>query len=808
MPNYISNGVFETNTATGSSQTPAGWTATSGSPDLQTDGNFEWANFGWMPSDLDAADGGGYVSIFSNSSFNEGFSTTLNTPVQTGVAYTFSFDFYVNDTDGSTNQPGATDLTVTIGSQTLTIPIDSTGQTAPYWQTASFTFTATENTSDFSIATSSDPGALNLTGIALDNLALEPVPDYIVEGTGGADLIDIDYEDDPEGDRIDAGDNLAGDNDDSVEAGAGNDTVFAGLGNDTVLGQGGDDLIFGGPGDDDLRGQGGNDTIAGEAGNDTLRGGAGADELDGGAGNDDLAGNAGTDTLSGGADNDTLQGGSGDDVLFGDGGDARWSYEVYTQNFGSGNGQAFTIEDGTLAGSGTQDTLDIDALGQAATGDADPDDFGVIFTSTLYAPEAGTYRFTTTSDDGSTIRILDSQGNPVNFTNQTGNDGPFLDNDFHQAPTTRWGEVDLDANETYTIEVRVWENAGGEVLSGTITPPGGVETSLDESPLILGAETAAGDDVLDGGADADLIFGGGGNDTLTTGENDTLFGGDGDDLFILGPQTETGDGTITITGGEGDETDGDTLLLTPDIGRDDITFTNTDDTAGGLSGNFTMADGTVVTFNEIENIICFTPGTRILTDRGERPIETLRPGDGIVTRDHGVQPLRWIGNSTVRGEGRFAPIRIDPSVMPGARRALLVSPQHRILFEGYRAELLFGSDEVLVSAAHLEDGHTVRAEPCNAVTYLHLMLDQHEVIYAEGAATESFHAGASGLTAISDAAREEMFTLFPELRSNAGAHGQTARHCLKRHEARLLWQDMPMAAAQLSGGAATLPLSA
>jgi hypothetical protein len=785
MPNLITNGVFETNTATGASQAPAGWTATSGSPDLQSDGSFEWASFGWMPADLDASDGGGYVSIYSSGTFNEGFATTLNAPVQAGVAYTFSFDFYVNDSDGTTNQPGATELIVTIGSQTLTIPIDSTGQTAPYWQTASFSFTATDTTSDFGISTSSDPGALNLTGIALDNLALEPVPDFIVEGTGGADLIDIDYEGDPEGDRIDAGDNATGNEDDSVEAGAGNDTVFAGAGNDTVLGEGGDDSIFGGDGDDDLRGGGGTDTLFGEAGDDILRGGGGADSLEGGAGNDDLRGQAGTDTLIGGAGNDTLAGGADDDVLFGDGGGGgRWAYEVYTQDFTSANGQAFTIESGTLAGSGTQDTLDIDALGQAATGQTNPEDFGVIFTSTLFAPEAGTYRFTTTSDDGSTIRILDSAGNALNFTNQTGNDGPFLDNDFHQAPTTRWGDVTLDAGQTYTIEVRVWENAGGQVLSGTVTPPGGVAEDLGTSDLVIGPEGEAGDDLLDGGAGSDLVFGGGGNDTILADQGDTLVGGDGDDLFILQDFAAPG-AAITLTGGEGGETGGDTLQLTADIGRDDITFTNTDDAAGGLSGSFTV-NGTLVTFSEIENIICFTPGARILTPQGERPVESLRAGDMVVTRDHGPQPLRWTGRRTVPGTGRFAPIRVAPHVLDGARAPLTVSPQHRFLFTGYKAELMFGCDEVLVAAKHLVDGLSVVETPCAAVTYIHLMFDRHEVIHAEGAATESFHAGDIGLSAIEDGAREELFALFPELRSHPERYGPTARPCLRRHEARLL----------------------
>ena len=152
----------------------------------------------------------------------------------------------------------------------------------------------------------------------------------------------------------------------------------------------------------------------------------------------------------------------------------------------------------------------------------------------------------------------------------------------------------------------------------------------------------------------------------------------------------------------------------------------------GCRANFTMADGTVVNFTEIENIICFTPGTRILTETGERPVESLRPGDRVITRDHGAQPVRWIGKSTVPGRGRFAPVRVASHVI-GARRDLVVSPQHRLLFEGYECELLFGTDEVLLAAArHLEDGCNVLRQDRALVTYIHLMFDAHEVIYAEG----------------------------------------------------------------------------
>lgn len=72
------------------------------------------------------------------------------------------------------------------------------------------------------------------------------------------------------------------------------------------------------------------------------------------------------------------------------------------------------------------------------------------------------------------------------------------------------------------------------------------------------------------------------------------------------------------------------------------------------------------------------------------------------------------------------------------------------------------------------------------VSYLHLLLDRHEVICANGAATESFFPGDTALAALADPARDEMFALFPDLRSHAGAFGDTARLCLKAHEARIL----------------------
>jgi hypothetical protein len=296
-----------------------------------------------------------------------------------------------------------------------------------------------------------------------------------------------------------------------------------------------------------------------------------------------------------------------------------------------------------------------------------------------------------------------------------------------------------------------------------------------------------GDDTLSGGAGADELSGGDGNDSISVNENDTASGGDGDDYFEVLPGSEVGAGTINIVGGEGAETLGDTLDFNGLIGFGDITYTNTDPgVGGGMSGFATLGDGTVVNFDEIENvIICFTEGTRIATPRGVREIEDLEIGDLVVTRDHGLQPIRWVGKRTVPARGALAPIRFDPHVI-GNERALYVSPQHRMLMQGVEASLLFGESEVLASAKHLVNGSTVTEVHGGTVTYVHIMFDQHEIIYAEGAASESFYPGGTGLNAVEEEAREELFSLFPELRSHEGAYGDTARLCLKAHESRLL----------------------
>lgn len=181
-------------------------------------------------------------------------------------------------------------------------------------------------------------------------------------------------------------------------------------------------------------------------------------------------------------------------------------------------------------------------------------------------------------------------------------------------------------------------------------------------------------------------------------------------------------------------------------------------------------------------VTCFTQGTRIRTDRGDRPVETLKPGDMVATVDHGLQPLRWIGRRTVPAQGAFAPVLFRRGSI-GNDRDLLVSQQHRMLVRDWRVELHTGHAEALAPAKHLVNGHSIALRPGGHVTYLHLLFDRHELVWSEGCISESFHPGALGWSSMDEAARTEILSLFPEL-SQRGlqAFGPTARPTLRAYE--------------------------
>ncbi|MFN4153025.1 MAG: Hint domain-containing protein [Paracoccaceae bacterium] len=183
-------------------------------------------------------------------------------------------------------------------------------------------------------------------------------------------------------------------------------------------------------------------------------------------------------------------------------------------------------------------------------------------------------------------------------------------------------------------------------------------------------------------------------------------------------------------------------------------------------------------------IPCFVAGTLIRTDRGEVPVEQIRPGDRLQTMDNGLRPVVWAGQRRVCGLGNMAPVRFGAGVA-GNRRRLLVSPQHRMLVTGWQSELMMGERETLAAAAHLVNGRSICRMRRPLVTYVHLLCEDHQVIFAEGAATESLFAGGKSLSAFDHSARAEIRRLFPDLCPVRGTGTGIARPVLNRVAARL-----------------------
>ncbi len=193
-------------------------------------------------------------------------------------------------------------------------------------------------------------------------------------------------------------------------------------------------------------------------------------------------------------------------------------------------------------------------------------------------------------------------------------------------------------------------------------------------------------------------------------------------------------------------------------------------------------------------VICFTQGTMILTEHGERPVEDLAVGDLVQTQNSGLQPIRWISSRHLDSVFLAGAAHMNPVlILAGALRPnvpsrdLLVSPQHRMCLEVATAQLLFGSDRVLVAAKHLINDRTIReARDLGHVTYFHMLFDAHQIVFANGAPSESLHTGDVALSALDKSARDEVLELFPELINRQTIGEKTAYPVLKSYEVRVL----------------------
>ncbi|MEW9918366.1 Hint domain-containing protein [Marimonas sp. MJW-29] len=274
-----------------------------------------------------------------------------------------------------------------------------------------------------------------------------------------------------------------------------------------------------------------------------------------------------------------------------------------------------------------------------------------------------------------TIRAYDENGNEVPVT-ITGGSNHTVSGNTITAGLTNYTPASVEASALIQIAgpvsqiVITYDNGGTTQQAVYISdikfdavPLGSNDDTVQAGGGNDFVDSGAGDDSVSGGTGNDTIYGGqgadtlsgdSGNDTIYAGVGDTATGGDGDDTFLI-DTSQLGGGTITITGGEGAETVGDTLDFNGQLQVGSVVITNADDDAGGKSGTATLLDGTTVTFSEIESIICFANGTAIETPYGPRPVESLMPGDLVLTRDHGPQPSSMEGRTDGGRAGRLCP---------------------------------------------------------------------------------------------------------------------------------------------------------
>lgn len=201
-----------------------------------------------------------------------------------------------------------------------------------------------------------------------------------------------------------------------------------------------------------------------------------------------------------------------------------------------------------------------------------------------------------------------------------------------------------------------------------------------------------------------------------------------------------------------------------------------------FSGGWSDTDGI-----DYDEVVCFTLDCRIDTPRGPVPITDLCPGDMLLTADNGPQPLRWIGRSDIPGLKRVAgdlhPVLIRKDAFGPGRpaRDIRVSPQHRFCLGD--AALLFHDEEMLAPAKGLVDGARVVVDrSARPVSYVHLLLDRHELLFCDGVQTESFQPAFRTMAMMDPRTRSDLARAI----GDRMAHYTAVRPALRPWEAPLL----------------------
>jgi len=505
-------------------------------------------------------------------------------------------------------------------------------------------------------------------------------------------------------------------------------------------------------------------------------------------------------------------------------------------------GDSVTVTGASYSGSGYSSA--IYSGGDSISPGATPGDTGVIlstgaaasFTNSFWQANHTGARSTNTGGPNN-----DSDFNAIAGTNTY--DASFLEVDFIPDGGTMTmqfvfasDEYPEFSNTVYNDMVGVWVNGQHVPLSviNTATAVGGVNQSENQNlyndntndayntemdgftvtmtltmPVNAGAVNSIKvgiADVADSAYDSNLLIAGGSLQTDLVAQDDaiTLQEGTTKTVDLLANDDNVTGGTLTITHingvpvSAGDSVtlatgqvvtlnaDG-TIDLETDSDNDTVSFTYQ---ATAVDGSGTVLE-TDTGFVTAETIPCFVAGTMIATPEGPRTIETLAVDDLVLTQDGAPQPIRWIGQRRVAASGPMAPIAFRAGAL-GDHEALMLSPQHRVLLRDAHAELMFEAPEVLVKAKDLVNDRSIRRVEGGMVTYLHLLFDSHQIIWAEGLATESFLPGPHIMSQFETDIAKELTTLFPELSDDAPetGYGPAARPLLNTREASALLRQV------------------
>jgi hypothetical protein len=165
-------------------------------------------------------------------------------------------------------------------------------------------------------------------------------------------------------------------------------------------------------------------------------------------------------------------------------------------------------------------------------------------------------------------------------------------------------------------------------------------------------------------------------------------------------------------------------------------------------------------------------GANLRTPCGLRRIEIVRPGDLIVTRSNGLQPVqmvwkRRLTRQQLEQHPDLAPVRLRPRaigpMMP--QRDLLVAPDHRLLIPGCRIAGVPDAVSVLTEARKIagsSDAVFVDHD-VESVTYYQLVFESHQVLAVNGLPVESYLPDAAAIQALGGEMRDALEERFPDV---------------------------------------------